>query len=127
MKVSVLLVSYNQEAYIAQCVESIAMQEVPFDVEIIVADDFSSDETLAIIKKKLERGKFPCRFLPSDKNLGLPQNYKRGFEACCGEYVAVMEGDDYWTDKKRLEKLAIIMDSNNESTPKSRTFLFPEI
>lgn len=106
MQVDVVLISYNQEQYIAQAVESILMQRVNDDVQVrvIVADDSSKDKTLEIIKSYEEKSPFPFVYLQAEKNLGIAQNYKRAFEATEAEYVAVLEGDDWWTDVNRLQK-----------------------
>ncbi len=114
MGLSILLITYNQEKYIQQCVESILMQEAPFDVEIIVADDHSTDTTLEIITRLLSKSKFPYKVLADDKNLGMQKNYQRGFAACSGKFIAVMEGDDYWSDPKRLTKHIKYLDAHPE-------------
>lgn len=112
MKVSILLISYNQQEYINECVESILRQEVTFDVEIIAADDQSTDATPEIIAGLLKQSKFQHKILVDKQNLGISKNYQRGFAACCGEYIAVMEGDDYWDDPMRLAKHIAFLDEN---------------
>ncbi|NDV69034.1 glycosyltransferase [Dysgonomonas sp. 25] len=98
MKISVILITYKQEGYIRQTVESILMQQVDADVEIIVADDSSPDNTLAIIEEyatKAPKG-FTFNFLPKEPNMGYIKNYKRAYAACTGKYISILEGDDYW-------------------------------
>ncbi len=112
MKTSILLISYNQEQYIKECVESILNQEVSFDVELIVADDHSTDATLEIIRGILEQCKFQYKILVNKQNQGMHKNYQRGVAACSGEYIAIMEGDDYWSDPKRLEKHITFLDAH---------------
>lgn len=102
MKLSILLICYNQENFINQCIDSILFQNIPFDYEIVVADDCSIDRTLDIIKEKLDVRKNHLKILDNEINLGISKNYQRGFAACKGEYIAVMEGDDYWTNPERL-------------------------
>lgn len=106
MTVDVVLVTYNQEKYIAQAVESILMQRVNDDlrVRVIVADDCSKDKTLEIIKSYEDKSPFPFFYLPSEQNMGIAANYKRAFEATEADYVAVMEGDDWWIDSHRIQK-----------------------
>ena len=106
MKLDIILMSYNQEQYIAQAVESILMQRVNDDVQVrvIVADDCSKDKTLETIKSYEAKSPFPFVFLPSEQNIGVAANYKRAFEATEAEYVAIMEGDDWWCDTNRLQK-----------------------
>lgn len=104
MKISVILITYNQEQYIAQALKSIFKQNAPFDVEIIVADDSSIDKTLDIIESYTPKSPFNLKFLPKKSNLGFVKNYQRAFNACDGDYVAILEGDDYWTSPDHLEQ-----------------------
>ena len=95
-KVSVLVVTRNHEKYIRQALDSVVMQETDFDFEVVIADDFSDDLTL-VIAEEYQRHFHSLQLLPSEKHLGITRNYQRGFAACVGEYIAVLEGDDYWT------------------------------
>jgi glycosyltransferase involved in cell wall biosynthesis len=104
MKISVLLITYNQSTYISQCLASIVMQQTDSEIEVVVADDFSTDNTVALIRSFADQSSFKFIFLPTTSNLGFVKNYHRAFAACSGDYIAVMEGDDYWTDVKRLQK-----------------------
>lgn len=112
LKVSVLVVTYNHEKFIREAIESILMQKHDFNMEIVIADDYSTDGTLSIIKEY--QAKYPELFkiLMSTGNVGITQNYKRGFQSCEGEYIAVLEGDDYWTSPKRLSKMIQFLDNN---------------
>lgn len=96
--IDIILFCYKQEQYIEQALRSIYAQELPKDVtaRIIVADDCSPDETLNIIKRLASESPFPIEFLPEEPNLGISKNYKRSFAATKAEYVAILEGDDYW-------------------------------
>ncbi len=96
-KVCILLISYNQESYIKQALESINAQDIKdVDVEVIVADDFSSDSTLNIIQSFATKSLFPYRFLSTTKNVGMYKNYERAIKESRSKYVAILEGDDYW-------------------------------
>ena len=114
MKLSILLVSHNHEQFIQECVEGIIIQNLPFEYEIIVADDFSTDNTLNIIRESLDKAKMNYRILPSTKNLGQKKNRKRSFEACRGEYIATLDGDDYWTSPNRLLNHISFLDNHRE-------------
>ena len=100
MTIDIILISYNQEAYIAEAVNSILCQKVDDDVtlRLIVADDVSTDRTLEIIQQHLAEANIQHIFLPKEKNVGYVQNYKQAFAACIGDYVAILEGDDYWLE-----------------------------
>lgn len=93
-KVSVCVVTYNQQNYIAQCLQSIVDQETDFDFEIIVGDDCSTDGTREIVRGFTEKypGKF--RLLFHSQNIGAAFNYAKTHELATGEYVAHMDGDD---------------------------------
>lgn len=82
------------------------MQQVNNDIQlrIIIADDCSKDRTLKIIQSYEEKSPYPFVYLDSKQNLGIVANYKRAFNATEAEFVAILEGDDYWNDKCRIQK-----------------------
>lgn len=104
-RISVLLVTYNHENHIRQALDTLFGQQVNESIELIVADDASSDSTLAIIKEYEGRdARFRFSYLDNTKNLGITKNYQRGFLACSGDYVAVLEGDDFWISPFKLQR-----------------------
>lgn len=100
--VSICCITYNHEKYIAQALESFLMQVTDFSVEIVIGDDCSTDNTPHIIEEYNK--KFPGKFriLKRDKNLGSEVNFIKSIQACRGTFVALCEGDDYWTDPNKL-------------------------
>ncbi|MDR1562528.1 MAG: glycosyltransferase [Dysgonamonadaceae bacterium] len=114
MKISIILISYNQQQYIRDCLDGLIFQDLPFEYEIVVADDCSTDDTLKIIEEYLNRAKMNYRILPTSQNLGMHRNYKRAYTACRGEYIAILEGDDYWTAPDRLAKHVNFLDNHRE-------------
>ena len=114
MKLSVLLITYNQEKYIEQTLRSILMQKTLFDFNIIVADDASSDNTLEIIEQLAKDSDLEFIFLEKKHNLGYVKNYQRAFAACTGDYITIMEGDDYWSSEDHLQSHANILDKHTE-------------
>jgi glycosyltransferase involved in cell wall biosynthesis len=99
----VLLITHNQERYIARAVESIMHQKVSFSIRVVVADDSSNDLTLKIIRQYADlHPEITFTVLPEMARLGVTKNYQRGFSACSAEYVAVLEGDDYWCSPYKL-------------------------
>lgn len=127
MLVSIILITYNQEKYVQQAVESILMQRIEGEVEVIIADDCSSDSTLEVIKSFEQKSPFKFKYLSAQNNLGHPQNYKRAIQACAGEYIAILEGDDYWTDPCRVQKHVDFLDLHRESVMSmNRMILFEE-
>lgn len=102
--ISIAVISYRQEAFIEQTLHGIAKQRFQGTVEVIIGDDASPDRTLAIIQENTKDFPFPVNILPSEKNLGMVGNWLRVLSACKGKYVAICEGDDYWTDPDKLQK-----------------------
>ena len=102
--VSIRLVAYNHENYIAQCLEGILMQRTDFPFEVIIGEDCSKDRTRAILVAYAE--KFPGKFhlLLHEHNLGAAGNNQSVIQACRGKYHAMLEGDDYWIDPLKLQK-----------------------
>lgn len=100
MKLSILVLSYNQEMYIERTIESIAHQV--FDgknTEIVVADDCSEDNTQSIILKMSKKYHF-VKPIFNKKNLGVVENYFNAISHCSGELFMVCGGDDYFLPEK---------------------------
>lgn len=114
-RMSVLLVTYNHQNHIHQALDALFGQILDGSIELIIADDASSDNTLAIIKSYAGKdNRFNFKYLDGRKNLGITKNYQRGFAACTGEYVAVLEGDDYWVSPFKLQRQADFLDTHWE-------------
>jgi len=113
--IDVLLVTYNHEKYIRQALESIAYQVYGARVRVIVADDSSTDRTIDIIADfaKSNEG-IDFVFLPSTGNVGITANYARGFAAIRADYVAVLEGDDFWSSTHKLLKQVEFLEEHRE-------------
>jgi O-antigen biosynthesis protein len=114
LKVSVLFLTYNQENYIAQALDSVLMQTVNFEYEIVLSEDCSSDRTRYIAKDYQSRYPDRIRLLLNEKNLGMHDNFVQAWAACQGEYVALLEGDDYWTSPDKLQKQVDFLDQHPE-------------
>lgn len=111
--VSVCVVTYNQEKYIRQCLQSIVDQETDFDFEVIVGDDGSTDATREIVKEFAEA--YPAIVKPvfQPRNIGPTQNYLSVHNKARGQYVAHVDGDDYCLPGK-LQRLATFLEQNPE-------------
>ncbi|MGB3797138.1 MAG: glycosyltransferase, partial [Alteraurantiacibacter sp.] len=112
--VSVVVLSYNQEKYIEKALESALMQEGPFTYEIILADDGSTDKTPQILRQFARKNPHTVRNISSPWNMGISENFKRAFEEASGEYVAILEGDDFWTADDFLATKVDFMQRNPE-------------
>ncbi|MCK4882472.1 MAG: glycosyltransferase [Candidatus Omnitrophica bacterium] len=111
-KVSVKVVTYNHEAYIAKAIESVLMQKVNFDYEIVIGEDCSTDNTRQIVVDYQRRYPQKIRLLLHEKNMGSRYNNREVHKACRGEYVAILDGDDYWTSPDKLQKQVDFLDSH---------------
>lgn len=102
-RVSVLMISYNQSRYIAAAVESVLAQQGDFELQIVIGDDCSTDGTREIVAGYAAKHRDRVRVLPRMTNLGVAQNFNDVFEHCDGDVLAILEGDDYWTDPSKLQ------------------------
>ena len=103
--VSVRLITYNHEPYIQKCLDSVLSQKTDFEYEVVVGEDCSQDRTRAICLEYQKCYPEKVRVLWSDENLHhINGNHKRTEFHCRGKYIALLEGDDYWTDPLKLQK-----------------------
>ena len=113
MKLSVFVVTYNQEQYIRQCLDSIVMQQINFDYEVIIGEDCSTDSTSQICDEYAEKYPF-IHVYHHQKNLGLVKNWEFVLNRCTGEYVAMIEGDDYWTNPNKLQTQVAYLEAHTD-------------
>ena len=100
---SVCMTTYNHERYIAQAIESVLGQRTTFAVEVVVGEDCSMDSTLRICREYESRYPDRVRVIPSESNVGMHENYRRTIEACRGRYIAMLDGDDWFSDMDKLQ------------------------
>ncbi|MCX6171917.1 MAG: glycosyltransferase [Flavobacterium sp.] len=112
--VSVCITAYNIDKYLVECVESILIQETNFNYEIVVGEDFSSDNTIEILKSYESRFPNIFRIIYNEKNIGMMPNFIKTIEASNGKYVALMDGDDVWLDKYKLQKQIDFLEENQD-------------
>lgn len=107
------MLTYNQETFIAQTIESILSQITNFKYELVIGEDFSTDKTREICQKYEIQNPDKIKLLPSlEKNIGLIANYMRTIRECDGKYIAICDGDDYWIDNNKLQKQVDILEAN---------------
>lgn len=116
MKVSVLIVTYNHEKYISQALDGVLAQEVNFEYEIVVGEDCSTDSNRNILLEYHKKYPHKIRLLLNEKNQGACENFVRTFTACSGDYIAYLDGDDYWTSPNKLQKQIDFLDAHPECT-----------
>lgn len=114
-KVSVCVITYNQQRYIGQCLQSLVDQQTRFDFEIIVADDCSSDDTAAIVQQFVQRYPGLVKLVRQQRNTGGSRNNLEVHAAATGEYVAHVDGDDYALPGK-LQAQADVLDADPACT-----------
>jgi len=110
--VSIVCITYNQEAYISEAIESFIMQKTSFPYEIIIGEDCSIDSTRRICEEYSKRFPESIKLITSEKNVGYIENFRRTILAAKGQYIALCEGDDYWTDPFKLQKQVDYLISN---------------
>jgi glycosyltransferase involved in cell wall biosynthesis len=101
-EVSVYIQTYQQIAYIRDAIEGVVSQRAPFELEIVIADDCSSDGTRELLAEYRDRHPELIRLLLPERNLGPTEIFRRGTAELRGRYVAWLDGDDYWTDPEKL-------------------------
>lgn len=102
--VSICMITYNHEKYIAQAIESVLMQETDFDFELVIGEDCSTDRTREVVMSYKERYPDRIHLLLPPENMGVQENFAATIQACGGKYLAFLEGDDYWTSRKKLQR-----------------------
>ena len=113
MVASVAVLTYNHEAYIRQCLDSILAQVVDFPYEIVVVDDCSTDSTRDILREYAQAHAH-IRLHLNSENQGISRNNNLILSLCQGTYVAMLEGDDYWMDPKKLQRQVDFLNDNAE-------------
>lgn len=110
---SVLFITYNHERYLKQSLDSVMSQKTDFDYEVVVGEDFSTDDTRKILREYRDRYPDKIRLLFRERNFGRPtlNVYETAME-CRGKYIATLEGDDFWTDPLKLQKAVDYLESH---------------
>jgi len=114
--VSVCMITYNHEKYILEAINGVLMQETDFEIEFIIANDASTDATNGVISNLIKsyEGSIKIKYFHHPKNKGMMKNFIFALEECSGKYIALCEGDDYWTDPLKLQKQVVFLEGNQE-------------
>ena len=109
-----MVITYNQEQFISDAIDSFIEQKCNFPLEIVIGDDCSTDNTQNIIREF--SSKYPTLIKPilNPVNLGPLPNAINVLEHCTGKYIALCEGDDFWIDPLKLQKQVDFLEQNNE-------------
>lgn len=114
--VSVVVITYNQEEYIARALDSILMQKCSVPFEIIIGEDCSTDKTGEICARYAEQYPDKITLFRNSQNKGLLNNYFDCILACKGKYMVDCAGDDFWVDEHKIEKLYTLMEQHPDVT-----------
>lgn len=115
-KISVCTITYGQEKFISQCLEGVLNQVGDFDLEFIIGNDNSPDNSAEIIENYINsHPKGKCiKFLNRKENIGIMPNFLDTLKNATGDFVAICDGDDYWTDPNKLQKqLSVFLENEN--------------
>lgn len=113
--VSVCVFTYNYANYIAQALDSILLQKCSFPVEIIIGDDLSTDNTRDIARKYQALYPDIIRLSFNETNIGGTRNWIKTMKQCRGKYIALLDGDDYFTDPLKLQKQYDALEKNSDA------------
>ncbi len=114
LKVSVIMVTYNQEKYIDEAIRSVVLQKFNYPYEIIIGDDCSTDKTLEHCLNWQKKYPDLITVIQRDQNIGIQRNYIDAYNHCQGEYIAICEGDDFWCSKHKLQRQVDYMDTHKD-------------
>ncbi len=114
IKVSIIILTYNHEKYIRQALESVLAQKVDFNYEIIIGDDESRDGTVSILSEYGRKYPEIIQLLLHTKNVGTTRNIADCFLKSQGDYIIAFGGDDYWTDKYKLQKQVDFLEKDSK-------------
>ena len=113
-KVSVCMLAFNHEQFLHQAIESALAQQTEFPFEIVIGEDGSTDQTPEIVRGFADRHPQQVRALIREQNLGIRDNFRETLAACRGQFVAILEGDDYWTDPLKLQRQVDALETHSD-------------
>jgi glycosyltransferase involved in cell wall biosynthesis len=116
MVVSVVMVTYGHEKFIKQSIEGVLMQDCDFDIELILANDCSPDLTDEVVRGILENHPKSnwIKYTKHPKNIGMISNFMWAAGQATAKYIALCDGDDYWTDPLKLQKQVDFLEENED-------------
>lgn len=114
--VSILVITFNQEQFISDCLNGILMQDVDFPIEILIGNDCSSDNTVKIINRYQKVYPFIKLFTPQNNvfKTGRDMFFTHLIPKAKGKYIAFCEGDDFWTHPLKLQNQVRFLETNDD-------------
>jgi glycosyltransferase involved in cell wall biosynthesis len=122
------MITYGHENFIEEAVASVLMQETDFEIELILSNDNSPDNTDAIVRKIIRehpKGSL-IKYTRQEKNRGMMPNFIWALGECTGRYIAICEGDDYWSDPFKLKKQFDLLEDGADYSMVFSNFYFKE-
>jgi glycosyltransferase involved in cell wall biosynthesis len=116
MILSIAMITYGHSQFVKQAIEGVLMQQTTFDFELIISNDCSPDNTDEIVQEIIDSNTngHKIKYFSHKKNLGMMPNFIFLLEQCSGKYIALCEGDDYWTDPLKLQKQVLFLENNKD-------------
>lgn len=119
-KVSVVTITYGHEKYIRETLNGVLIQQYAGPIEFIIANDNSPDQTHEVVNAYFQEhpapDNFEIKYTRHSENKGMMSNFIWALEQATGKYIALCEGDDYWTDPLKLQKQVDFLEENEESS-----------
>ncbi|WP_159332007.1 glycosyltransferase family 2 protein [Streptococcus pyogenes] len=114
-KVSIICTNYNKAPWISDALDSFLSQVTDFEVEIIVIDDASTDDSREILKSYQKKSSGKIKLLFNETNIGITKTWIKACLYAKGKYIARCDGDDYWTDSFKLQKQVDVLEASKRS------------
>ena len=114
--VSICMITYNHQDFIEEAMLSVLNQKCNFEIELIVSNDCSTDQTHQIVTKIIQThtNSNVIRYINHEKNLGMMPNFVQTLQKCSGKYIAICDGDDYWIDDFKLQQQYDFLEEHQE-------------
>ncbi|MCM1236444.1 MAG: glycosyltransferase [Ruminococcus flavefaciens] len=121
--VSVAITTYNHEQYIGTAIESVLMQKTNFKYELLIADDASTDQTPLIIDRYRKLYPETITVYHRKNNMGATKNGNVLHDTCQGKYIAVLDGDDYWSYDLKLQRQVDYLEQHKKAVAAAHNVL----
>ncbi len=111
---SICMITCNHENYLSMAIDSVFKQKMNFKFNVVIGEDFSSDNTAQICMDYKSKHPNLIKLIINSGNMGILRNFIQTLQACKGKYIAICEGDDYWTDPHKLQKQIDFLEANTD-------------
>ena len=110
------MITYNHQNFIADAIRGVLMQKIEYSMELIISNDASTDKTDEVIKDLIStyKGQIKIKYHSNSQNLGMNPNFLKALSISSGSFIALCEGDDYWTDPYKLQKQVDFLEANED-------------